>query len=174
LLKIGDSLPAPRLYVVEKPNDWAKTMKTVDALTEAQKLQFEFWQAFANYAFDKPEFISQFSRRKASPRRYYGLSVGSSEYHINLTISIQKKRLGVEIYINNNEELFAKLADQKDTVEQFLNMSVDWKKAGKACLIITFADRKDITKNQDTWDSIFDWYIETAIKFKEMIKKFDV
>jgi len=118
LWKIGDSLPAPRFNVVEKPNDWAKAMKTVEGLSETKKLQYEFWQAFTDYAYSKPEYTSNFGRRKVKPQHWYNLAVGTSDYHVALTANTQKKRLGVEIYMRDNKELcnysVAKLRDIKE------------------------------------------------------------
>ena len=173
LWKIGDSLPAARFNVVEKPNDWAKAIKTAEGLSEIQKLQLEFWQAFSEYAFGKAGFSANFRRRKAQPQHWYDLSAGSSEYHIGLTANTQKKRLGVEIYINDNKELFAKFKTQKEAIAEFLGMQVEWRDAKKASRILTFSNG-DIMKGALAWYPIFDWFIETAIKFKEMAKKYDV
>ena len=173
LWKIGDSLPAPRFNVVEKPNDWAKAMKAIEGLSETKKLQHDFWLSFIEYAYTKPEFSSAFGRRKASPQHWYDLSVGSSEYYISLTANTQKRRLGVEVYINDNKELYAKFASQKEEIEHFLKMPVECREANKACRIISLNDG-DIKKDAAAWPSLFDWFIETAIKFKEMLKRFDV
>ena len=172
LWKIDDSLPAPRFNVVEKPNGWAKAIKAAEGLSETQKLQLEFWQTFNEYAFSKTEFSSAFSRRKAQPQHWYDLSVGSSEYHIGLTANTQKKRLGVEIYINDNKELFAKFQTQKEAIAEFLGMQVEWRDANKASRILTLSNG-DIMKGASAWNPLFDWFIETAIKFKAMIKNFD-
>ena len=173
LWKIGDSLPAPKFNIVERPNEWAKTMKIVEGLSETQKIQLEFWQNFIEYAYNKPEFSSTFGRRKAHPQHWYDLSAGSSEYYIGLTANTQKKRLGVDLYINDNKDLFAKLALRKDEIEKFLGLKTEWREASKACRIITLNDG-DIKKDTSEWKSMFDWLIKTAIRFKEMAKKFDV
>ena len=46
LWQINDSLLAPKFNVVEKPNDWAKTMKSIEGMSETDRLKVEFWQAF--------------------------------------------------------------------------------------------------------------------------------
>lgn len=46
LWQIDDSKLAPKFNVVEKPNDWAKAMKTLDGLSDTDKLKLEFWQEF--------------------------------------------------------------------------------------------------------------------------------
>ena len=65
------------------------------------------------------------------------------------------------------------LDKQKEAVVQFLGVHVEWIEADKACRIVTFAE-KDIKKGASSWVPMFDWLSETAINFKEMIKKFYV
>ena len=173
LWKIGDSLPAPRFNVVEKPNDWAKTIKTIEGLSDTRKLQYEFWQAFTEYAYNKPEFSSSFGRRKVKPQHWYNLAVGSSDCHIALTANTQKKRLGVEIYIRDNKDLFAKFLAEKDTITEFLGVHLEWIEAEKACRILTLSDG-DIKKSPSTWNTLFDWFIAMALRFKSMVSKFYV
>ena len=172
LWKVGDSLPAPRFNVVEKPNDWAKTMKAVGS-SETKKLQFDFWQAFIGYAYNNSSFSLNFGKRKARPQHWYNLSTGSSDYYVSLTANTTKKRLGVEIYIPDNKELFTKLTEHEYEFTDFLGVTLDWREASKACRIITFMDA-DIKKDEATWIPLFDWYISSALKFKEAAKKFDV
>lgn len=173
LWKIGDSLPAPRFHVVEQPNNWAKAMKAVEGLTETKKLQLEFWQAFNDYAFNNPAFASHFSQRKPQAQHWYDLSVGNSDYRISLTANTQKNRLGVALYISGNKELFAKFASQKDEISSFLNMKIEWREAKKDCQILTLKDGS-IKEGAAKWNLAFDWFMETAIEFNGMAKKFDV
>ena len=47
--KIGDSLPAPKFVIVEKPNDFVKTANTsIDSgeLSKAQAERLNFWNRF--------------------------------------------------------------------------------------------------------------------------------
>ena len=170
LWKVGDSLPAPRFNVVEKPNDWAKTMKAVGS-SETKKLQYDFWQAFIEHAYNKPSFASNFGRRKANPQHWYNLSAGSSDYYISLTANTKEKRLGVEIYIPDNKELYSKYLENKDDLNGFLDMQLDWIEASKASRIITFMGG-DIKKGETAWVPLFDWFVDTALKFKDAAKKF--
>lgn len=48
LWKIGKSLPAPRFNVVERPNEWAKTVKAAESLTPLRRMQLDFWQEFGS------------------------------------------------------------------------------------------------------------------------------
>ncbi len=171
LWKIGNSAPAPKFNIIARPNDWAKTVKSHQGLSEIKKVQLEFWKAFNDYAFAKTEFNSKFSKRKAQPQHWYDLSVGSSMYHISLTANTQKKRLGTSIYFSNGKEPFEKLKSHKVAIEAELGMELDWREGGKHCNMIALKTG-DITKNIADWNKFYDWYIEMIFKLKEILNKY--
>ena len=140
LWKINDSVPAPKFNIVEKPNAWAKTMKIVEGLSDLKKMQLDYWQAFNDYAFGKPEFRKVFSQRKAAPQYWYSLGVGSSACHLDFTVNTQKKRIGAEIYISNDKDLYAKFMNKKADIEAELGVSVDWREAEKDCRILVLKE----------------------------------
>ena len=171
LWKINDSLPAPKFNVVEKPNDWAKAMKVAEGLSPLQKLQIDFWQAFNEYAFAKPEFKKVFSQRKASPQHWYDVSVGRSSYHITFTVNSQKKRIGAEIYISDDKDSYSHFFGKKAEIEKELGETIEWKEATKDCRILLL-NNGDIKKGNDYWNSYFDWFCEKGIKLREIALKY--
>ena len=171
LWKIDDSFPAPKFNVIERPNDWAKTMKAVENLSETKKLQFEFWQAFTEYAFSKDKFQRVFSKRKVYPRHWYDLSVGNSSCCIRLTANTQKKRLGAEIYIHDDKELFEKFKEKKSEIEQKIGQNIEWRVAAKDCRILALSDG-DISKGESSWTEYFAWYCECVFKFRDIVEKY--
>ena len=170
LWKINDSLPAPKFNVVERPNDWAKTIKAAEGLSETQKIQLEFWQAFNQYAFSKPEFKQFFSQRKPYPQNWYDLSVGVPACRIGLSANTQKKCIGVEIYISDDKELFEKFKAKKNDIEACIGMPLEWITATKDCRILALHDG-DIKKGEAEWPEYFAWYCNMALKVREMLKK---
>lgn len=173
LWRIDNSAPAAKFNVVERPNDWAKTLKIKEGLSDTKRLQLEFWQSFSEYAFEQTAFAQEFSSRKAQAQHWYDLRLGSSAYHLSLTANTQKKRLGAEIYINDDKSLFEKFKLHADEIESDLNMTLDWRVANKACRILALRNG-DIKNNTNNWIEYFDWYCEMALKFKEIAKKYDV
>jgi len=139
-------------------------------LTETKMLQLEFWQMFVDYAKNNPAFSSLFAFQKPSPQHWYTFAVGSSEFHLNLTVNSKEKRVGVAIYISDNKELFRKLKFQQQHIEAFLGKRIECVEASKACRIKTFFSG-DI-KDKDSWDTLFEWFIETVTRFKELITQF--
>lgn len=167
LWQINNSPYAPKFNVVERPNDWAKSLKTAEGLSDTKKLQLEFWQAFADYAFNNPSFSQAFSRRKAQPQHWYDLPLGHSEYHLGLTANTQKKRLGAEIYINEDKSVFEFFKTHKAEIEAEFNDKLEWREANKACRILALHPG-DIKEDRSTWTALFDWFIEASFKFKKI------
>ena len=171
LWRINDSLPAPKFTIIEKPNDWAKTMKVVEGLSEHQKMQLEFWQAFIDYAFNNDEFKKIFTQRKAQPQHWYDVSVGSSVYHIAFTINSQKKKLGAEIYIHNDKETYEHFKKSAVEIEQEIGSEIVWREANKDCRILVLHDG-DVKKGSDSWTQYFEWFCKMGILLKKITTKY--
>ncbi|MBQ7933120.1 MAG: DUF4268 domain-containing protein, partial [Clostridia bacterium] len=124
LWKIDDSLPAPKFNIVERPNDWVRALKTTEGLSDTKKLQFDFWQAFTEYASEQTDFKKAFSIRKSLPQHWYNIGVGNSSYHLVLTVNTQKKCIGTEIYIHDDKEIFEKFQSRKSEIEAELDMKL--------------------------------------------------
>lgn len=171
LWQIGDSMKAPRFNIVEKPNDWSKTMKTIEGLSDTDLLKLEFWTGFNDAMSNNDDFKHHFRARKASPQHWYDLSIGSSAYHVCLTINTQKQCIGADIYINDDKELFGQFKSHKDEIAAMLCSEVEWREAKKAC---RFCISTDINpKKRENWQKAYNWFLEKAIIYKEIASKFD-
>ena len=170
LWQIGDSEKAPRFNIVEKPNDWTKTMKSIEGLSNTDLLKLEFWTGFNDAMSNNSDFTRNFHARKASPQHWYDLSIGSSAYHVGLTINTQKQNIGTEIYINDDKELFERFKMHKDEISTMLNSEVEWREAKKACRI--FITTNINPKKRDCWPKAYNWFLEKAIIYKEIASKF--
>lgn len=171
LWQIDDSAIAPKFNVVERPNDWAKQMKNVDSLSETKQLQLHFWQQLSEYIKSNDSYAKEFTPRKAQPQHWYDLSVGSSSYHIGLTVNTQKNRLGAEIYIPDDKDKFAMFKEHAPEIEKLIGEKVEWREATKATRIITLHSC-DISK-EEQWDDAFNWLMDKALIFKRIVKQFD-
>ncbi len=170
LWQIGDSEKAPRFNIVEKPNDWSKTMKAIDELSDTQVMKLEFWTGFNEEMSHNEDFKREFRSRKAQPQHWYDLSVGSSAYHVALTINTQKQIVGAEIYINDDKELFEQFKSHANEIATMLGSEVEWRAANKAARIIITEDINP--KKRENWSKAYQWMLEKAILFKEVAAKF--
>ncbi len=173
LWKIDNSKPAVIFNVVERPNDWAKTMKIRDNLTETKKLQLEYWQKYTDYANKNNNFTNEFRTTKAQPQNWYNLSVGTSKYHISLGVGYQKKRISVEIYIDDDKEIFEQFKENESEIENLLSSKVEWIEATKACRILVTKDF-DVKNKVGEWEYCFEWQCEMALKLKQVSNKYGV
>lgn len=170
LWQIGDSEKAPRFNIVEKPNDWSKTMKTIEGLSDTDLLKLEFWTCFNDAMSNNDSFKHHFRARKAMPQHWYDLSIGSSAYHVCLTINTQKQCIGADIYIDDDKELFAQFKCHKDEIAAMLNSEVEWREAKKAC---RFCISTDINpKKRESWLRAYNWFLEKAVIYKEIAAKY--
>ena len=169
VLRIGDSLPAPRFTVLERPNDWAKQNKQPTSKTN--QLQLEFWNSFMDYAMKKPDFSNLFNRLKGQPQNWLGLPLGSSEYQICLTVKT-KGKITAEIYIYSRKDIFRSLESQKAQIEKELGFKMNWQllpeKMGSR---IDVVQESDFTK-PDKWEKSFEWLADKAVMLKKVFPKY--
>ena len=171
LWQINDSLLAPKFNVVEKPNDWAKTMKSIEGMSETDRLKLEFWQAFNDQMAGNPEFQKNFNLRKPQPQHWYDLSLGTSAYYISININTQKKKIDAGIYIPNDKEVFHRFQEHKDAFVQEFGKDIVFHDAGKASRILLYHSIN--VKDREKWPEAADWLFAMALKFKKIAKQID-
>ena len=171
LWQIDDSAIAPKFSVIERPNDWGKQMKSVAGLNNTEQIQLAFWQKFNDKMNASPNFTKHFKTRKAQPQNWYDVSVGSSEYHLCFTASIQKKHMSCGIYIPDNKDLFHLFEAHKAEFEAQFGKGIEWGEASKATRINIF--KSFDVSDQEQWTTAYAWYLENAIKFKLIAKSID-
>ena len=89
-----------------------------------------------------------------------------------MTVNTQKKRIGAEIYINDDKTLFAKFKESNQEIEKTFGSKLEWIEASKACRILGMT-AGDIKKGPDSWPTLFDWLMEAAIMLRMISQKYD-
>ena len=116
--RIGDSAECFSLIPVCEPNEEKKIcMSEKRELSELHITQLRFWQNFASYmgSHNYP-----YKPRKAQPQHWYDIPVGSSQAHISICALSTDKRVRIDLWIHDSKELFDKLYEQKDNIEEAL------------------------------------------------------
>ena len=162
LYKIGDSSPAVKFEVIEKPNDWAKEIKKALLTNATQQFRYDYWTEFNEYAFKNAKFAKEFSKRKASTDHWYDLSIGSSACHIGLCVIQKRNAISIEFYISDDKELYKKLFESKTEIEIAIDCAFDWRELPerKASRIIIEKNVDFTDTNQ--WSLQFDWFMDIA------------
>jgi hypothetical protein len=172
LFQIGDSDIAPSFTVVERPNDWTKEIKKTTLTNPTQQQRLEYWNAFNDYAFQNTEFAKSFNKRKPNTDHWMDFSIGSSACHISVTQIQKRNKVGVELYINDDKELFKGLYSHKDDVESAMGLALDWRELPerKASRIIVEKDVK--FDDQNAWPQQFEYIMDVCMKMKKAFRKY--
>ena len=166
LYRIGDSEPAVKFEVVERPNDWTKEVKKSESVNETQQSRYDYWVAFEDYAFNNPVFAKNFKRRKPSTDHWMNFSIGSSACHIAVSQIQKRDELDVELYISDDPDLYNSLIDNKEDIESVSGLSFDWRELPdrKASRIVL---KKSVQfGNKNSWESQFEWLVDVMVKMK--------
>lgn len=170
--KIGDSKPAPQFQIVEKPNDFIKFSKNKtnsDSLNKSQSERLEFWNRFNDKLIEKGK---PFNVRKATTNHWYAISIGTSEAHISVSLINQDSRIIIELYISDNKELFDKLYENREEIEEKFGHKLIWDKLeNKKASRIKYYIKGLNFDNHSNYDELIDESIETAIKMRDIFKK---
>lgn len=172
LFRIGSSDPAVKFEVVERPNDWTKEVKKATSPDEGQQLRYDYWAAFQDYAFQDTRFSRSFRRRKPSKEYWMSFAIGSSECHIEASQVHKRSELSVQLYIDQDKDLFRSLYAMRETIEADAGLSFDWRELPnrKASRIVV---HKNVSfDDRDRWSEHFDWMIDTMLAIKTTFTKY--
>lgn len=172
LFQIGDSQIAPSFTVVERPNDWTKEIRKKASANPTQQQRLEYWQAFNDYAFSDANFSRIFNKRKPTTDHWMDFSIGSSACHIAVSQIQKRKAVDVELYINDDKELFKSLFAHKDEIEKNMEMELEWKELPERKASRILIEKTVDLDDRATWPEQFDYIMDTCIKMKRAFKRY--
>ena len=171
--KIGDSLPAPKFEVVEKPNDFVKTTKgnlRSGELTFVESERLNFWTQFNEVIKERDKTINIC---KATTNHWYNVSLGSSKAKLSITLNTKEKAVGIEVYIQNDKTLFDQLYALREQIEDETGLTFDWQRLDgkKASRIRYLMDGLDF-ENQENYPELMNEVLDQVIKMRKVFKKY--
>lgn len=169
LWRIGDSTPAPQFKVVSSPNEYTSEVKTEQAfgeLSQTKALYLDFWIGFKQYCSLQKTTLTL---RKPRPQHWFSIAIGRSKFQIALTASLQRKRIGCEIYLRGKSAkiAFNLLTRQRQEIEQITG-ALDWQELPNKqdCRIVLYRQGINLLEQQ-TWVDAYAWYKTNAEKFQQ-------
>lgn len=171
--KINDSLPAPMFKVVEKPNNFTKTSKqnySDKELNRSQNERLMFWEEFNTVIVAKGK---PFSVRKPTTDHWYDVAIGTSEAHLAINLVNKENKIVLELYILDNKNLFDHIYEDKEKIENTLQMSFSWerldgKKASRIKHDVLGLDFSD----HSNYPQLMDECIDKILKMRDVFKKY--
>ena len=171
--KIGNSDPAPKFEVVEKPNDFVKRskVKTDDSdLNKSQGERLAFWEQFNQVVIARGK---PFNLRKATTDHWYDVAMGTSDAHIAIDLVNKDSRIVVECYISDNKDLFDTFADHKDEIETELGFELIWDRLdGKKASRIKYRIEGLNFDDHSNYNELMNQTIDAAVKMRDTFKKY--
>lgn len=129
-LRIGESAPAPFFNVVAKPNSWTKSVRAPSASGGAEEAERHigrraYWASFSSYLKSNDQ---TFAIRRERKDGWFDFPIGRAGFAISATLSSQKKRVGVELYIAKDpfKSGIRHLEAQKREIEAEFGEPLDW------------------------------------------------
>lgn len=171
--KIGTSLPAPYFEVIEKPNDFIKNNKVYGEqgnLNKTQSERLKFWEQLNEILINRKK---PFNLRKATPRNWYDIAIGTSKAHITINLVNTKSVIYVDLYINNDKELYDYLHDNKDLIENEVGTKLIWERKdnGPASRIKYKIEGLNFN-NQSNYEELINKTIDIVIKMRNVFERY--
>ena len=170
LWQIDGSRPAVRFNVVSRSNAIVKqaaAAKATGQLTDARKLQLEFWTAFRERLLARKVVASA---QAARPQYWFDVALGRSHFVLSNTANTSENRIGVRVYMGNAvaDAALEQLLPQKDEIEKLLGESLQWnpspEKRDKIIAVYREADLND----RKQWPEYCDWLVDHVAKFRKV------
>ena len=170
--KINDSLPAAKFEIIEQPNDFIKNYKSLLPTSENKSSSeiLAFWSEFNDLISERGNIIS---KRKATTRRWYDVSIGSSKSHLTMELVNRENYVRLGLYITNDKEWFDKLYLHKEEIEQEIGYKLDWKRDCSEIVSRVSYNLKGLNyENKENYSDLMNQMIDIILKMKMVFKKY--
>jgi hypothetical protein len=171
LWKVDNSRPAPRFDIVVSPNEWTKAVRRRGSqpaeITDTKLKQLKFWRDYKDYAIAKDRTIKLQTPR---PQHWFDYRIGFSHAHLALTVNTKENQIAIELYINNDKDLYSYLVKKTQEIEDTIESQLDWIDANKASRIKLSRLDSDIS-NKEFQEDYFEWLFNNMALFKKTFSK---
>jgi hypothetical protein len=168
--QIDGSNPAIEFHVIERPNDFVKSVAMAIAageLSDVRRLQLEFWTAFKKRLLEKKVLMSAQTPR---PQYWFDVALGRSNIHLSNIANTADNKIGLRVYLGNAiaDAALAQLLLQREEIEKELGVALQWdpnpENRDKIIALIKDAD----LQNKDAWPEYVEWLVDMTAKFRSV------
>lgn len=169
LLQIGDSKPAVRFNVVSRPNELvrlATAAKSKGELSDAQKLQLEFWTKFREHLLAQKILTTTQTPR---PQYWFDVPLGKSNIFISCTANTWDNRIGVRVYLGNKiaAAALAQLEPFRNAIELEIGDALEWNPFPEKRDKIIALSRDVNLSDRSKWPEYLNWLAEKTARFRK-------
>lgn len=150
-----------------KPPVPKKITRVVNQNAPAKLLQKEYWEKY----FEVCDALQSEMQVTPKPQHYQYIPIGKRGVQIMQTINTVQNTISTELFINNDKEIFKKLYESKEAIENELG-ELDWQKLeGKKSSRIRKTYEFDFS-NKETWVDATEQHVKLAEEFSVVFKAF--
>jgi hypothetical protein len=188
--RIGTSPAAPKFNIVCKPNDWSKTVAAgaaqveKESLTDAKRVQVEFWTAFRAYVEEHGQRVKA---TKPLPQHWMNIALGRSGFKLAAVASFwdsvaetgdsHELRAEAIIETNDSKTHFARLEAQKGQIESEMGEPLTWHNPPNKRMCRIYVRRPALLTDRSQWPEYNAWLLgklEALHKtFAQRVKQLD-
>ena len=135
-----------------------------------------FWEKFNDEAPKHSAFIKEVKLRKPQAQHWYDLGMGSSAYHLCMTLNTKNNCLSAGLYVNEDKDIIAKFKANEEQVANSLGISspneIEWrlddnKKASRFLILHSMGDMTD----KNNWNNGCAWLCDMCVQIKQIVKE---
>lgn len=139
-------------------------------MNKSQSERLVFWTRFNEVLVERGK---PFNVRKATTDHWYDVAIGVSAAHVGITLVNKEGCIGIELYINDDKELFDHLSGNKIQIETELGLQLDWQRLDekKASRIIYHIPGLNFDDHSN-YDTLMNEIIDKVVLFVKVFKKY--
>lgn len=144
------------------------------------QLHNDFWNQFVKEFDRNKEFKEIFNKRKSWKKSYYDLFWNYKGIHICLRHNLNQSNISVELYIEEDKNIFKELLDKKNDIKKYYGCELIYQhtkgtknKEGKASKIYITKEVDNLLE-KECCNECIEWLQENALKMKGIVDKFIV
>ena len=99
-------------------------------------------------------------------------TLNSEEPHIEASQVHKRSELSVELYINQDKDLFRSLYAMRETIEADAGLSFDWRELPNRKVSRNVANKNVSFDDRAQWTEHFNWMIDTMLAIKTTFTKY--
>lgn len=170
--RIGDSLPAPKLNVVVRPDDWAREVRPPDETS----LYRAFWAAFRpRFELAHPGWTPS---HKLTGRKRAWATFPSTRTDVELTAGFSGREYGFKLECvtkgAERRRLHHALRERRSEIESTFGEALDWRenseKDHRWYIFAWYPDREVDIEDRERWPEVREWAIKRLGDLRDAIQ----
>tara|TARA_R110001592_G_scaffold185575_2_gene429652 strand:+ start:943 stop:1875 length:933 start_codon:yes stop_codon:yes gene_type:complete len=173
LIQIDNSSPAIQFNVKSSPNEvvrQATKRKEQGELSEAKKLQFDFWTEFKEKLKETGKIGSLQTPR---PQYWFDVALGKSGINLSNTFNTWENIIGVRVYISNKnaDEWLPYFESHREEIETKIGAKLDWNPNPENKDKVIVLTKPYELDSKENWKEPINWLVNQTIIFRETFTK---